>query len=61
MRGGVRANTAYWAPKLERNVARDRAANEALQRSGWVVVRIWEHEEPAQAVARILLALNGDQ
>jgi DNA mismatch endonuclease (patch repair protein) len=45
-----RANSVYWHPKLERNVARDRAVDEALLSNGWQVVRAWEHE-PSTAVA----------
>lgn len=49
-----RANGEWWAAKLERNVERDRSANMRLEESGWVVVRVWEHESPAVAAARIL-------
>ncbi|MFI6566822.1 very short patch repair endonuclease [Streptomyces sp. NPDC050534] len=51
-------NGGYWGPKLERNVARDRAANEALTAAGWTVVRVWEHEVPEEAVERILGVLD---
>ncbi|WP_436984777.1 very short patch repair endonuclease [Streptomyces sp. enrichment culture] len=51
-------NGGYWGPKLERNVARDRAANEALEAAGWTVIRVWEHEEPDKAAARIIGALE---
>jgi DNA mismatch endonuclease (patch repair protein) len=46
-----RANTAYWQPKLARNVARDLEVNAALSLEGWFVLRIWEHED-IDAVAR---------
>lgn len=39
-----KSNTDYWRAKLERNVARDRAVDECLQKAGWVVLRVWEHE-----------------
>jgi DNA mismatch endonuclease, patch repair protein len=48
-----RANTAYWQPKLERNVERDRAVDSALSDAGWLVVRAWEHEAPTDVVARV--------
>jgi DNA mismatch endonuclease (patch repair protein) len=48
-----RTNSAWWAEKLARNVRRDRRVNEELQRAGWVVVRVWEHESPAEAAARV--------
>lgn len=38
-------NRAYWGPKLERNVERDRRYDAALMAAGWSVVRIWEHED----------------
>lgn len=52
-----RANTAYWQPKLQRNVERDRVVDVALEGAGWRVVRAWEHESPmavAERVARML-------
>ncbi|MDT0392235.1 very short patch repair endonuclease [Streptomyces dubilierae] len=51
-------NGGYWGPKLARNVARDRAADEALETAGWTVVRVWEHEEPDKAAARIIGVLD---
>jgi DNA mismatch endonuclease (patch repair protein) len=51
-------NGGYWGPKLERNVARDRAADEALAAAGWTVIRVWEHEAPEAAAERIMAALR---
>jgi DNA mismatch endonuclease (patch repair protein) len=48
-----RRNTSYWLPKLERNVARDQVVNAALSQEGWNVIRIWEHEDPAEAAPAI--------
>jgi DNA mismatch endonuclease, patch repair protein len=56
-----RANTSYWAPKLARNVERDRRVSEALRAAGWKVVRIWEHtptEKAVDLVARFLTNAN---
>lgn len=39
-------NQDYWKPKLERNTARDRRVDGALQQAGWIVIRCWEHELP---------------
>lgn len=47
------ANTWYWEPKLRRNVERDRAADQALQAAGWIVIRFWEHEAIDAAVERV--------
>ncbi|WP_328413771.1 very short patch repair endonuclease [Streptomyces violaceus] len=51
-------NGGYWGPKLERNVARDRAADAALTAAGWSVIRVWEHEDPDKAAARIIAVLD---
>ena len=50
-------NEWYWAPKLRRNVERDRAADTALAAAGWRVVRIWEHVALADAVTAVVVAL----
>lgn len=57
-----KANAAYWIPKLNRNVARDRIVDQALMAAGWTVVRIWEHEsldEAANTVASVLRSQPG--
>lgn len=52
-----RVNLAYWRPKLARNVARDAAVSAALEQAGWIVIRAWEHDEPARVAADVALAL----
>lgn len=47
------ANSGYWRPKLERNVARDRAVDAALAAEGWRVVRAWEHEDPVRVALAV--------
>lgn len=51
-------NNAYWAPKLQRNIDRDRETNVELEAAGWTVIRIWEHEDPGVAVRKIGVALR---
>ena len=34
----------YWIQKIEGNIARDRLKFQKLKRSGFIVIRIWEHE-----------------
>ncbi|MCB1380907.1 MAG: DNA mismatch endonuclease Vsr [Alphaproteobacteria bacterium] len=34
----------YWKPKLDRNVERDRAAQDTLNASGWKCLTVWECE-----------------
>jgi len=52
-RAAPAANREWWAAKLARNVERDRDTDRHLQQAGWVVVRVWEHEDPAAAAQRI--------
>lgn len=53
-RGTVPAtNTAWWKEKIDRNRARDRETDQLLWAAGWRVIRIWEHEDPNEAVALI--------
>jgi DNA mismatch endonuclease (patch repair protein) len=47
------ANSSYWGPKLDRNVARDRDTDIQLAALGWVVVRAWEHEHPELVADRV--------
>lgn len=35
-------NGDYWVAKIERNVERDLAVNQALADGGWLVLRFWE-------------------
>lgn len=51
-------NAAWWATKLDGNVARDRDTDERLAAAGWTVVRIWEHEDPVTAADAVEVALH---
>ncbi len=53
-----RTNSAYWAAKLDRNVARDRRNDAVLEAAGWHVVRVWEHEIPSVAADRVEAVLR---
>ena len=37
-------NYDYWLTKFQRNMDRDRSNDHKLQRIGWKVIRVWEHE-----------------
>ncbi len=43
----------WWLVKVDKNRARDRETDRLLRQSGWVVVRIWEHEDPAAGAKRV--------
>ena len=48
-----KTNGAWWRAKLEENRARDRRHNAALEAAGWLVVRIWEHQNPHEVAAAV--------
>lgn len=47
------ANPDYWTAKLAGNRKRDRDTDGRLATEGWLVVRAWEHDEPASIAARV--------
>jgi DNA mismatch endonuclease (patch repair protein) len=46
-------NAAFWKNKIEANQRRDADTDSRLTGAGWLVIRIWEHEEPLAAALRI--------
>jgi len=48
-----KANRAFWQHKLGENRRRDRDTDRRLRASGWLPVRVWEHEEPDLAATRL--------
>ena len=55
----ARRNSEFWATKIEGNIARDADTDSHLTRAGWRVIRVWEHERPTAAAARISLMVRG--
>jgi DNA mismatch endonuclease (patch repair protein) len=52
-------NPEYWLPKIERNRSRDRETETLLASSGWLVVRVWEHEDTDAAAERVSRTVLG--
>ena len=46
-------NAEFWRNKIETNRKRDADTDQRLTEAGWVVIRVWEHEDPAEAAQRI--------
>lgn len=46
-------NAKFWQDKLAANRRRDRDTVTRLAEAGWAVVRVWEHEVPAEAASKI--------
>jgi DNA mismatch endonuclease (patch repair protein) len=41
-----KSNATWWEEKLARVRARDTDTDRVLAEAGWIVVRVWEHEDP---------------
>ena len=54
----AKTNAAYWADKLVENRRRDLETDRLLTDAGWRVMRVWEHEDPAQAAMRVAAAVR---
>lgn len=53
-----RANREWWMWKLERNRARDEETTLLLEKQGWTVLRIWEHESVPDAADLVASAVR---
>jgi len=51
-----KTRTAYWKEKFERNVARDKRNQQALQALGWRVIVVWECEAADRLTVQLRLA-----
>ena len=51
------ANGQWWRDKIGKNRARDADTARRLERDGWTVVTVWEHEPPELAALRVLEAV----
>jgi DNA mismatch endonuclease (patch repair protein) len=47
------ANSGYWAQKVQRNMRRDAENEQRLRDAAWVLVTVWEHEDPVEASLKI--------
>lgn len=45
-------NRSYWVSKIEGNRTRDRKVTRTLRKSGWCVIRVWEHEVSERVVEK---------
>lgn len=51
-------NAAFWSAKIAANRARDTCVTRTLRRSGWRVLRLWEHELRPKNARRLLARLR---
>lgn len=48
-----KANGDWWKRKIARNRRRDRDTDRRLVEEGWMPIRVWEHDDPAEAAGTI--------
>lgn len=53
-----KANSQFWADKIQRNRERDLETTEYLASRGWLVLRFWEHEDPAHVADAITASVT---
>ena len=54
-----RANREWWQQKLQATRDRDAETDRVLQAQGFLVFRVWEHEETGAVAERIEKAVRG--
>lgn len=54
----ARRNDKFWNDKISKNQERDRDTDSKLADAGWLVLRVWEHEDPVEAADRIAQAVR---
>lgn len=54
----AKANATYWAEKVATNRQRDLDTSERLREAGWLVLRFWEHQPPAEVAEAIIRAVR---
>jgi DNA mismatch endonuclease (patch repair protein) len=56
-----KTNTGYWTEKRRANKERDERRTHELEKSGWTVLRLWEHEvnsDPIDCALRVAKTLG---
>jgi len=54
----TKSHTKWWADKIAANKRRDLDTTRKLERAGWEVIRMWEHEDPAEVAKRVQAAVQ---
>lgn len=56
-----KTNTEWWRAKLAANKERDADTTAHLERVGWRVLRVWEHEPAASAAERVMALVSPER
>ncbi|MFJ1590225.1 very short patch repair endonuclease [Kitasatospora albolonga] len=57
----AKKDAQFWQEKIAGNRARDIDTNEALRDAGWLVIRVWEHQDPEEAAQQVSEAVRSRQ
>jgi DNA mismatch endonuclease (patch repair protein) len=57
-RSPSKTNQDFWSRKVESNSSRDQDTDERLELAGWVSFRVWEHDDPVVAAAKIAAVVS---
>jgi len=53
-----KTNPGYWRDKIDRNMQRDADTDARLAAEGWLVLRFWEHQDPAECARAVCEAVS---
>ncbi|MFD6953565.1 very short patch repair endonuclease [Nocardiopsis sp. TSRI0078] len=53
-----KTNPGYWEGKIAGNIRRDRNTDAQLEEAGWLVLRFWEHQDPAECAEAVAAAVS---
>lgn len=53
-----KTNPGYWEDKIAGNTGRDRDTDSRLEEAGWLVLRFWEHQDPAECAEAVVAAVS---
>lgn len=53
-----KTNPGYWEDKIADNKGRDRDTDARLEEAGWLVLRFWEHQDPAECAGAVVSAVS---
>jgi DNA mismatch endonuclease (patch repair protein) len=53
-----KVNADWWSSKIDVNRRRDRETARSLTEAGWLVIRVWEHDDPLDAADAIQSAIT---
>jgi DNA mismatch endonuclease, patch repair protein len=46
-------NSEFWERKIKGNITRDADTDAHLREAGWLVIRVWEHEDVSAAARKV--------